>query len=312
MRIGIFVQGQEGVTWCQWTDLASAVERHGFESLMVADHYRSYRNETDLGGLDAFVTLAGIAALTSRVRLGTLVSPVTYRHPSVTAKMATAIDHVSGGRFELGLGAGWFEREHRELGFAFPPTRDRLDILDEQLELIHRQWTEPIVDWDGRHYRLEGCTALPKPLQDPHPPLIVGGEARPRSLRTAARWADEYNTPFVGPGECARRRSLLEETCAEHGRGDGDVVFSVLLGCVLGDSKADIRAAARDLLARKGETADPDAWLQELGDGWLVGDAGHIGARLEAFREAGVDRVYLTHLAHDDLSAIEELGAALS
>ncbi len=294
MRIGIFTQGQEGMTWQHWTGLAGAVEAHGFESLLIADHYRS---ERDLGGLDAFATLAALAAVTQRVRLGTLVSPVTFRHPSVTAKMGTTIDHISGGRFELGLGAGWVEREHREFGFAFPPLRERMDMVAQQLELIRRQWTEP--------------TALPEPVQQPHPPLIVGGDAKPRSLRIAARGADEYDTPFVGADECARRRALLAEACEEQGRPAGEVALSVLLGCVVGDSRAELRERARDLLARTGDGADPDAWLDGLGDGWLVGDARHIAERLDAFRGAGVDRVLLMHLAHDELGPIEELGAAL-
>jgi alkanesulfonate monooxygenase SsuD/methylene tetrahydromethanopterin reductase-like flavin-dependent oxidoreductase (luciferase family) len=298
MRIGIFAQGQEGMTWQHWTELATSVEEHGFESLLIADHYRSYRSERDLGGLDAFATLAGLAAVTSRVRLGTLVSPVTFRHGAVTAKMATTIDHISGGRFELGLGAGWFEREHREFGFAFPPARERLDILEEQLELIRRQWTEP--------------TALPEPVQQPGPTLIIGGDAKPRSLRIAARWADEYNTPFVGAEECARRRALLEAACDERGRPADEVGFSVLLGCVVGDSRAQLRERAADLLARKGESADPDAWLDEQGDGWLIGDAPGIAERLEAFRGAGVDRVVLMHLVHDELGPLGQLGAALA
>lgn len=299
------------MTWQHWTGLATAVEEHGFESLLIADHYRSYRSERDLGGLDAFATLSGLAVVTERVRLGTLVSPVTFRHPSVTAKMATTIDHISGGRFELGLGAGWFEREHRELGFAFPSTRERLDMVEEQLEIIRRQWTEPTTHWSGDHYELAGGTALPKPVQEPRPPLIVGGDAKPRSLRIAARWADEYNTPFVGADECARRRALLEEACEQHDRAPGEVVFSVLLGCVPGDSRAQLRERAADLLARKGDSADADTWLDELGDGWLIGDAERMGEQLDAFRVAGVDRVHLMHLAHDEPAVIEALGAAL-
>jgi len=312
MRVGVFAQGQEGMTWKHWRDLAAAVEEHGFESLLVADHLRSYRSETDLGGLDAFTTLAGLAAVTQRVRLGTLVSPVTFRHPSITAKMATTIDHISGGRFELGLGAGWVEREHLELGLPFPPMGERLDILDEQLELIHRVWAEPEVRHEGARYRLGACAALPKPLQDPHPPLIVGGDARPRSLRTAARWADEYNTPFVGAAECRRRRELLAGACEATGRNAGGVVFSVLLGYVLGDGRASHRETARDLLARTGRTSDPDAWLEDLGDGWLVGDADEIGQRLGDYREAGVGRVFLAHLAHDDLDSLELLATVLT
>src|SRR5437870_3540113 len=179
MRVCLMVEGQESVTWEQWLALAEACERHGFDALFRSDHYVSFGHPTEWGSLDAWATLAALSTATERIRLGTMVSPVTFRHPSELAKVVVTADHVSGGRVELGMGAGWFEGEHRAYGFAFPSTAERYAILGEQVEIVHRLWDrdEEEVTLKGSHYQLEGCHALPKPVQDPHPPLILAGDA---------------------------------------------------------------------------------------------------------------------------------------
>src|SRR5205085_7963106 len=204
------IEGQEDVTWDDWGAIAAACEDGGLEGLFRSDHYRSVMGRSERGSLDAWATLAGLSALTTRLRLGTLVSPATFRHPSVLAKMAVTADHVSGGRIELGLGAGWLEAEHRAYGFAFPPTHGRMEALGEQLEIVHRSWTEAAFSFEGRHHALSECQALPKPLQRPHIPLIVGGVAGPKSAALAARWADEYNTIFAPPEVCRTRREAVK------------------------------------------------------------------------------------------------------
>src|SRR5438067_5318019 len=176
MQICLMIEGQEGVTWDQWVALALGCEEHGFDGLFRSDHYRSFGHPAEWGTLDAWATLAALAPLTSRISLGTLVSPVTFRHPSELAKVVVTADHASGGRVELGLGAGWNEPEHRAYGFAFGTMKERLDHFAEQLELIHRQWTEPRLTFDGMGYTTQELTALPRPLQRPHPPIIVGGK----------------------------------------------------------------------------------------------------------------------------------------
>ena len=183
MRICLMIEGQEGVTWPQWLALAEATERAGLDALFRSDHYRSIVRGEPAGSLDAWATLAALAARTERIRLGTLVSPVTFRSPSVLAKNAVTVDHVSGGRVELGIGAGWFEAEHTTYGFTFGTPRSRLDELDRQLAEITRQWSE-------------ADDVRPKPLQQPGPRIIVGGSAKPRTLAAAMRFADEYNTVF--------------------------------------------------------------------------------------------------------------------
>src|SRR5919106_4186917 len=163
MRVCLMIEGQEDVTWDQWLALAAAWEEHGLEGLFRSDHYESVMGMRERGSLDAWTTLAALAARTSRIRLGTLVSPVTFRHPSVLAKSVVTVDHVSGGRVELGMGAGWMEKEHSGYGFPFPDTPTRMEMLAEQAEIVVRQWTEDEFSFEGRHYRLEGCTAEPKP-----------------------------------------------------------------------------------------------------------------------------------------------------
>src|SRR5687768_2130051 len=168
------VEGQEGVTWDDWVTLARATEELGFEGLFRSDHYGPVVGEEELGSLDALTTLAGIAAITSRIRLGTLVSPATFRHPSVLAKSAVTVDHISGGRVEIGIGAGWNEAEHARYGFPFPHMGERMDVFAEQLEIVHRQLSPEPFSFDGEHYKLTEADRRPKGVQRPHPPIVVG------------------------------------------------------------------------------------------------------------------------------------------
>src|SRR4051812_37470246 len=178
MRIALMVEGQEDVTWEDWVALAETCERWGVEALMRSDHYLSVSGAHERRALDAWATITALAARTSTLRLGTMVSPASFRHPSVLARMVTTADHVSGGRVELGLGTGWSEVEHTANGFPFLPMRDRMDVLAEQLEIIHDgHWGDGPFSFQGKHYTLDGLDARPKPLQRPHPPLVMGGMA---------------------------------------------------------------------------------------------------------------------------------------
>src|SRR5215211_1184787 len=181
MRVCLMIEGQEDVTWEQWLALAGACEEHGLEGLFRSDHYGPLMGDPDRGALDAWATVCGLGAVTSMVRLGTLVSPATFRHPSVLAKMVVTADHISGGRVELGIGTGWNEAEHRAYGFDFPPMRTRMDRLAEQIEIVHRSWTEETFSFRGEHWTVEDLDARPKPVQSPHPPLLMGGSAGPRA-----------------------------------------------------------------------------------------------------------------------------------
>jgi alkanesulfonate monooxygenase SsuD/methylene tetrahydromethanopterin reductase-like flavin-dependent oxidoreductase (luciferase family) len=208
------IEGQEGVTWPHWLALARAAEDARLDALFRSDHYRAIGSGDPNGALDAWGTLCALAAVTSTIRLGTLVSPVTFRSPSVLAKLVTTADHVSGGRVELGIGAGWYEAEHEAYGFDFGTTRSRLDELDRQLAEITRQWTEADDVW-------------PKPLQRPRPPIIVGGRARPRTVAAAVRHADEYNTVWPTVDEARERKARLDDAAAQAGRDP--LRFSIMI-----------------------------------------------------------------------------------
>ena len=189
MRACLMIEGQEGVTWEDWVRLAELAERHGLEGLFRSDHYTAIIRP-DADALDAWTTLAGLAAVTERIRLGTLVSPATFRHPSVLARMAVTVDHISRGRLDVGMGAGWYEREHLAHGFPFLDPKQRFELFAEQVEIVVSSWTEDSFDHGGPAYELREQTALPRPFQQPHPPLVLGGTVKRRFAALAARYAD--------------------------------------------------------------------------------------------------------------------------
>jgi F420-dependent oxidoreductase-like protein len=282
MRVCLMIEGQEGVTWDQWRALAATAEEAGFEALFRSDHYESLDGTANEGSLDAWATINALAALTTTIRLGTLVSPATFRHPSNLARNVVTADHVSQGRVELGLGAGWHEGEHRSHGFPFDTVKDRFDRLAEQLEIVHRSWGDEPFDFAGRFYRLEQADPQPKPVQRPHPPLIAGGSAKPRGAALAARWADEYNTVYATADECRERRERIAEACAAEGRDP--LRFSVMTSFAFDADPADHHPA------------------------WLVGGSDDIVEQIKALEQAGVERVMLQHLQHHDLEIVERIG----
>lgn len=306
MRLCVMVEGQEGVTWDDWLALAQACERLGFEAMFRSDHYAAGRPGDERGALDAWTTLAALAARTTTLRLGTLVSPATFRHPSVLAKSAVTVDHISGGRVEVGMGAGWMTDEHERFGFAFPPTRTRMDMLAEQVEIVHRSWAGERFSFDGEHYRLADCEPLPPPVQRPHPPLILGGSGGRRSVALAARWADEYNTIFATAARCRELRARVTAACERAGRDP--IPFSLMTGFLVGADRAELRERAARLAEWRGRDEDPSALLRALpGRGWVVGTGDEVVAQLGELAEAGVERVMLQHLLHRDLDALELL-----
>jgi F420-dependent oxidoreductase-like protein len=304
MRVVLMVEGQEGVSWDEWVALARACEEHGVEGLFRSDHYQSVFGIPGRGSLDAWATLAGLAAVTNRIRLGTMVSPATFRRPSVLSRMVATVDHISGGRVELGFGAGWNAAEHEAHGFPFPDLSKRMELLEEQLEIVHRQWTEVEFSFAGRHYRLEGCRAEPKPLQRPHPPIVMGGAAGPRAARLAARWADEYNTPFASVEQCRERRAAVAAACEREGREP--IPFSLMAPCCVGCDYQEALARVRRRLERSGRDDDPSDLLGQ--DNVLAGTVEQVVARLREYADAGVERVFLQHLDHADLDMVRLIG----
>src|SRR3954453_19565955 len=247
----LMIEGQEGVSWEDWLALAKACEAHGVPGLFRSDHYLNLGGQLDRGSLDAWATLSALSAVTSSLRLGTLVSPATFRHPSELAKVVATADWVSGGRVELGLGAGWHEPEHRAYGFEFPAVGERMNRLAEQLEIVHRSWTEERpFSFSGRHYSLSELDAQPRPVQSPHPPLLVGGSGGPRSVALAARWADEYNTPFATLDDLRALRERLEGGCAAVDREP--IRLSLMTGLLCGLDEDELREKAAALAFAQG------------------------------------------------------------
>jgi alkanesulfonate monooxygenase SsuD/methylene tetrahydromethanopterin reductase-like flavin-dependent oxidoreductase (luciferase family) len=283
MDVCLMIEGQEGVTWEQWLALALAAESAGLDGLFRSDHYRSIVRGEPAGALDAWGTLAALAARTERIRLGTMVSPVTFRPAAVLAKNVVTVDHVSGGRVELGIGAGWYEAEHESYGFPFGSQRSRLDELDRQLEEIARQW-------------IDAEDVRPRPFQRPRPPIIVGGKARPRTVAAAVRYADEYNTTFPTVEEAGERARAVAGAARAAGRAP--LRFSMMTGCVVGRDDADVRerlAAWRSIT--RSEDAPP-----------ICGTVDEVASRLREYESVGVERAMLQHLVHEDVEMVALLG----
>ena len=312
MDLCLMIEGQEGVSWDEWVALAQGCEQHHIPTLFRSDHYMNLDGRhPERGSLDAWATLTALAAITSTVRLGTMVSPATFRHPSELAKVVVTADHVSGGRIDLGLGAGWHEREHEAYGFPFADTRTRVDVLEEQLQVVLGTWTQAPFSFSGAHYTLKDLDAQPKPVQSPHPPLIMGGSAGPRSVALAARYADEYNTPFATVDDVRTRRDAVLRACDAAGRDP--LPFSVMTGFVVGADEAELRDRATRLAERIGSSAG--AFLSDPPQAWIVGTLERASEQLAALRDAGVRRVMCQNLLHDDLDVlalIERLAPAVA
>jgi alkanesulfonate monooxygenase SsuD/methylene tetrahydromethanopterin reductase-like flavin-dependent oxidoreductase (luciferase family) len=267
------IEGQENVTWDQWKALASTCEGSGIETMFRSDHYLSLQGKGKRGSLDAWTTIAALAAVTSKLRLGTLVSPVTFRHPSVLAKAVVTADHVSGGgRIELGLGAGWMEAEHAAYGFDFPSPSVRMQMLSEQLELVRKEWDAGAFTQEGQHYSVRKLDALPKPIKQPR--LLLGGGGGRRSLTLAARYADEYNVFHMSEEKLRGVRAGLDAACTREGRDPASLPLSLM-------DPVD-RAPTKKVVAR-----------------------------FRQLESAGVTRVMLQHLQHEDLDTVEWIGGEL-
>jgi F420-dependent oxidoreductase-like protein len=300
MKLRIFTEPQQGATYDDLLAVARVVEEEGFDAFFRSDHYQ------DLGGgdgrpgsTDAWVTLAGLARETSRLRLGTLVSPVTFRLPGPLAISVAQVDAMSGGRVELGLGTGWNETEHRSYGIPFPPTGERFSLLEEQLAVIHGLWTaDGPFSHDGSHYRLADSPALPKPLQRPHPPIIIGGWGAVRTPRLVARWADEFNVPFGQPRDAGARFDLARQACESIGRDPAGLVLSAATTVCCAEDPAD--------LARRAAATGQD--LEQLRAYQTCGTPDEVVDRIRQFADAGADRVYLQVLDLGDLDHLRLLG----
>ncbi|MGZ4651158.1 MAG: LLM class F420-dependent oxidoreductase [Kineosporiaceae bacterium] len=298
MDLCIFTEPQQGAGYDQLLAVAKATEDAGFDGFFRADHYLRMGDGSGLpGSTDAWITLAGLARETGRIRLGTLVSPATFRLPGILAIEVAQVDVMSGGRAELGLGAGWFEAEHIAYGIPFPDLRERFDRLEEQLAVVTGLWSTPLGErfgFDGRYYRLADSPALPKPMQSPLP-VIVGGAGMRRTPQLAARYATEYNLGFQPVEAVAAAYDRVRAACQDAGRDPASLTFSVALTTVCGRDDAAVASRAR-AIGRD---------VEGLRTSGLVGTPSQIVDRIGAYAEIGATRVYLQVLDLDDLAMIE-------
>jgi F420-dependent oxidoreductase-like protein len=307
MRFALMLEPQQGLSYLEQLEIARLAERLGFEALFRSDHYRSFPGPADRPTTDAWTVLAGLARETSTIRLGALVSPVTFRHPGSFAKVVTTADEMSGGRIEVGVGAGWNDAEHSQLGLAFAEISKRADLMEDELAILHGLWGEPDGwSYQGRQVTVRNAGFHPKPVQRPHPPIIVGGEGSPRSLRMAARYADEYNMSSSSPEQCADAFARLDDECRKIGREPSSIARSAMVGLLIGADEAEMERRVRDELAFVGEAGtDAKAWLEPRRKRWIAGTPDEARAMARAFADAGVQRIMLQDMLPRDMGMIE-------
>ncbi|HET8565757.1 MAG TPA: LLM class flavin-dependent oxidoreductase [Solirubrobacterales bacterium] len=307
MEICLMIEGQEDVTWEDWLALAETCEANGVGTMFRSDHYLSVDDRRERGSLDAWGTITALGAVTEKLRLGTMVSPATFRHPAVLAKAAVTADHVSGGRVEVGIGAGWWEREHELYGFGLPPVGPRMEALEEQMQIVRGHWGEGRFSFAGRHYSARELDALPKPVQRPLP-LILGAKGGPRSLRIGARWADEYNVVMSTAEEVADLRRRLDEACEREGRDPATLPLSMMTGWLVGADRGELVDRATRLSRWKGAGDDGEAFIAGLRKSTILGTVEEAVEQLQELEAAGLARIMGQHLLHRDLDAVALLG----
>ena len=296
IELAIMIEGQDGLNWPRWQRLVTAVEDLGFVGLYRSDHYTN-ASPPDKDSLELWVSLTWLAANTRRIEFGPLVSPVSFRQPTMTARMATAVDDLSHGRLTLGLGAGWQEREHAHFGWDLLDTPERFARFEEGLEIISHllNRAEPL-DFAGDYYRLHEAVLLPRPQRPGGPPILIGGNGPKRTLPLTAKYAQEWNAVYIAPAEFAAKSRLLDDLLTANGRAPADVRRSLMTLIEIGDEA--------ELMRKKTSTLS----LDELrAKGLVLGTPGEIVEQLGTLAEAGVQRVMLQWLDQDNLDDLEVL-----
>jgi alkanesulfonate monooxygenase SsuD/methylene tetrahydromethanopterin reductase-like flavin-dependent oxidoreductase (luciferase family) len=292
VRLCLSIEIQEGLDYAATLAMARAAEGLDFDAALLAEHYypsgvaEMYpAGPSSSMSPDAWVYLAALARDTTKIRLGTLVSPVTFRHPSVLAKLAATLDHVSDGRAELGIGAGWFAGEHAAYGFAFPEPARRVDLVEEQLQVINGLWSQDPFSFKGQHYQLTDCHFTPKPLQRPRPTVIVGGSGSAQRLpRLAARYADEYDFTLSRIDQCREVRTRLDAAGGQHVR------LSIFVPICLGATESEVEQRWNELR----DTNPQNRRMMNAETAWLKGTASEVQDQLRELEAGGVDRVLLS------------------
>lgn len=306
MDLAIFIEGQNGLTWPRWQRLAQATEELGFAGLYRSDHFTN-QNPPDKESLELWISLAWLASHTRRIEFGPLVSPVSFRHPVLTARMAAAVDDLSGGRLVLGLGAGWQDREHTNFGYDLLELPERFDRFEEGLQVItYLLHSDTPVDFTGRYYHLQDAILLPRPQRPHGPPILIGGQGPHRTLSLVARFADEWNTPEISPQEFIRLNQQLDRLLQHAGRRPAEVRRSLMTNCTFGKDENEVRQ-------KVAERTYARFTLEEFRQrGAIVGTANQIVDQLEVWAEAGVQRVMLQWLDLDDIDSLEAIASQVA
>jgi F420-dependent oxidoreductase-like protein len=311
MRFVLMIEAQQGLTYDEQLTIARRAEAAGFEGFFRSDHYASFPGPADNPTTDAWAVLAGLSRETSTIRLGVLVSPVTFRLPGNLAKLGATVQEMSGGRLEVGFGAGWNDVEHAGYGFPFPPIGERADRLEEALTIVRGLWEEPDGwSFDGRYYQV--ADALFRARPEPRPPIIVGGEGRPRSMRIAARFADEFNLTSSGPDLVASKLREFRGVLDAAGRDPDSIRRSAMVGVMIGADETEVQARGRDLRVALGlDPEGPSEWLDQRRARWIVGTPDEARAMVRRFTDAGVERLMLQNFLPRDLEMIDLIGREL-
>jgi F420-dependent oxidoreductase-like protein len=312
LQIGLMVEGQNGLTWERWEHILALAERLNFPSLFRSDHYfiSQARQESSI---EAYLSFALAAKQSSRLRFGPMVTPVTFRSPVEVGRMAAQLDLLSGGRFVMGLGAGWNEAEHRAYGVSFPPLGERFDRLEEAIQLMQVLWTQAPGSYEGKHYRLDGADLQPKPAAG-RPPILIGGGGEKRTLKLVARYADEWNGVVITADDFARKLEVLERHCEAEKRDPATIRKSMMTFGIVGHTEADLEPATRyvqELFGAAGQVA-PQFRKGARERGMIIGTTGEVLDQLGRLAELGMDEVLFQHLLFNSDDVPEYLAAEIA
>jgi probable F420-dependent oxidoreductase, Rv1855c family len=322
MRFALMIEPQQGLSYGDQVAIARRAEANGFETLFRSDHYASFPGPAGRSTTDAWAVLAGLARDTQRIGLGTLVSPVTFRHPGNFAKVVTTVDEMSGGRIEVGVGAGWNELEHRQLGLPFPPIHERADLLEDTLAILHGLWGEPD-GWShvGHQISVANASFHPKPVDVPgrprttiggaRPRILIGGGGTPRSFRLAARYADEFNLNAKSPEHTREAYAELGAACEAIGRDPGTLTRSVMVGVLIGRNEAEMSDRVSAAVQAFGSDAEDVAWQSERETRWITGTPEQAREAVRRYEAAGAERIMLQDFLPWDLDMIDVMGEVL-
>jgi F420-dependent oxidoreductase-like protein len=305
IQVAVMIEGQNGLNWKCWQNIAAAVEANGYKGLYRSDHYTN-ANPPDQDSLECWVSLTWLASHTKHIEFGPLVTPTSFRHPTHTARMAAAVDDLSGGRLTLGIGAGWQEREHHNYGWNLLSPKDRFNRLEEGLKVITQMFhSENPIDFEGKFFQLHEAILLPRPSRPGGPPILVGGNGSKRTLPLAARYASVWNALLIPPHEFSRLNKKLDKYLADQGRKPQEMFRSLMTGCIFGLDQADVEKKVK--LRTKGLRSISDLMQR----GMVIGTAEDIIDQCQQFEQAGVQRIMLQWLDLEDIKGLEAMASGI-